>query len=691
MLARFLLVVLCLGLGACSGEPTRRVVDDAALADLTEDQDWLAFGRTYHEQRHSPLTQISDSNVSGLGVAWYVDLPNDRTLYGTPLVVDGVMYFEGSYNVLRAVDAATGTLLWEYDPEVTKHAGNRLRVMWDASRGVAFWKGKVYVATVDGRLIAVDAQTGTEIWSTMTVDPALPLYITGAPKAFRGLVVIGNGGTEDGPIRGYLDAYDAETGERVWRWYTVPGNPADGFENDAMAMAAATWTGEWWRFGGGGTVWHAITYDPDFDQLIFGTGNGAPWNRKIRSPGGGDNLFLCSMVALDATTGEYRWHYQTVPGETWDYNSNMDIVLADLTIEGRPVKAAMHAPKNGFFYVLDRENGKLLSAEPFVKVTWATGIDSTGRPIEVAGARYEDGDAVVSPSALGGHSWHAMSYNPQTGLVYIPAMEFAGGYSDKTVDIKNWESPNWRFDAGVDPLISDIPPEAGTSSLKAWDPVAQRVVWEAPKPGLWNAGTLTTAGNLVFQGQGNGRLVAHRATDGELLWSSDLGLGISAPPITYSVGGRQYVAILVGWGGAGAAMLGSLSAQDGWAYRAQMRRLVSFALDGAVELPAQAPPGYPEPLVSKDFRVDATLVTEGQESYVRLCWRCHGPAGVSGGTAPDLRASPVLLSKEAYLDVVLRGSRQDKGMPGFPNLDEAGAEAVQHYVRSLVPENGKGN
>ncbi len=684
-------MVLCLGLGACSGEPSGRVVDDAALADLTEGHDWLAFGRTYHEQRHSPLSQVNDSNVSRLGVAWYMDLPNDRTLYGTPLVVDGVMYFEGSYNVLRAVDAATGKLLWEFDPEVTKHAGNRLRVMSGASRGVAFWKGKVYVATVDGRLIAVDAGTGKEVWSTMTVDPALPLYITGAPKAFRGLVVIGNGGTEDGPIRGYLDAYDAESGERVWRWYTVPGNPADGFENEAMKMAAATWTGEWWRFGGGGTVWHAITYDPDFDQLIFGTGNGAPWNRKIRSPGGGDNLFLCSVVALDATTGEYRWHYQTVPGETWDYNSNMDIVLADLTIDGRPVKAALHAPKNGFFYVLNRENGKLLSAEPFVKVTWATGIDSTGRPIEVAGARYEDGDAVVSPSAVGGHSWHAMSYNPGTGLVYIPAMEFAGGYSDKTVDIKNWESPNWRFDAGVDPLITDVPPEAGTSSLKAWDPVAQRVVWEAPKPGLWNAGTLTTAGNLVFQGQGNGRFVAHRATDGEVLWTSDLGLGISAPPITYSVGDRQYVAILVGWGGAGAAMLGSLSAQDGWAYRAQMRRLVTFALDGAVELPAQAPPGFPKPLVSKDFRVDAALVTEGQESYVRLCWRCHGPAGVSGGTAPDLRASPILLSKEAYLDVVLRGSRQDKGMPGFPNLDEAGAVAVQHYVRSLVPEVGKDN
>ncbi|HSM37083.1 MAG TPA: PQQ-binding-like beta-propeller repeat protein, partial [Longimicrobiales bacterium] len=350
---------------ACAdAAPSTRTVDDAALAATDQGGDWLAFGRAYDEQRFSPLDAIDDSTVDRLGVAWYMDLPEDRTLYGTPLVVDGVLYFEGSYNVLRAVDAATGALLWEYDPEVIAHAGDRLRVMWDASRGIAFYEGKVYVATVDGRLIAVDASTGAPLWSVQTFDPELPLFITGAPKAFRGLVVIGNGGTEMGAIRGYLDAYDADTGERVWRWYTVPGNPADGFENEAMAMAAETWTGEWWRFGGGGTVWHGITYDPEYDQVIFGTGNGSPWNRRVRSPGGGDNLFLCAVVALDATTGAYRWHYQTTPGETWDYNSNMDIVLADLTIEGREVKAALHAPKNGFFYVLDRADGTLVSAEP---------------------------------------------------------------------------------------------------------------------------------------------------------------------------------------------------------------------------------------------------------------------------------------------------------------------------------------
>ncbi len=595
------------------------------------------------------------------------------------------MYFEGSYNVLRAVDATSGELLWEYDPQVIDHAGDRLRIMWDASRGIAFYRGKVYVATVDGRLIAVDAGTGEEVWSVMTFDPELPLFITGAPKAFRGLVVIGNGGTELGAIRGYLDAYDAETGERIWRWYTVPGNPADGFENEAMAMAAETWTGEWWKYGGGGTVWHGITYDPEFDQVIFGTGNGSPWNQKIRSPGGGDNLFLCSVVALDATTGEYRWHYQTVPGETWDYNSNMDIVLTDLTIDGRTVKAALHAPKNGFFYVLDRQNGRLISAEPFARVTWATGIDvETGRPIEAEGARYEDGDEVVWPSAVGAHSWHAMSYNPGTGLVYIPAIDFAGGFSDRTVDIEAWQSPEWRFDAGVDPLITDVPADAGSSTLKAWDPVEQRLVWEAPKPGVWNAGTLTTAGNLVFQGQADGRLLAHRADDGEVVWGFDLGLGISAPPITYAVDGKQYIAILVGWAGSAAALLGSATAQHGWAYKAQPRRLVVFALDGDVELSASPPPVFPQPLASDEFVADPALARAGEETYVRACWLCHGPAAVSGGPAPDLRASAILLSRTAFLNVVLNGSLRENGMPRFPDLSESEAEAIRHYVRSLA-------
>jgi quinohemoprotein ethanol dehydrogenase len=680
------LFVFLVSLAACVAEPEAPVIDDAALADVSQTDDWLAFGRTYDEQRFSPLTQISDETVGDLGVAWFMDLPRSNTLYGTPLVSNGIMYFEGSYNVLRAVDATTGELLWEYDPQVIEHAGDRLRIMWGGSRGIALYEGKIYVATVDGRLIAVDQQTGEELWSTMTFDPELPLFITGAPKAFRGLVVIGNGGTELGPIRGYLDAYDAETGERVWRWYTVPGNPADGFENEAMAMAAETWTGEWWKFGGGGTVWHGITYDPEFDQLLIGTGNGTPWNQRIRSPGGGDNLFLCSVVALDAATGEYKWHHQTVPGETWDYNSNMDIVLADLEIDGRTVKAALHAPKNGFFYVIDRENGRVLSAEPFADITWATGFDvETQRPIEAPGMRYEDSLTTVVPGPLGSHSWHAMSYNPQTGLVYIPVIELAGGYGDETIDVENWQSPDWRFDTGTDPGIGDVPADAGYGMLKAWDPITQSAAWEVETPGVAGAGTLTTAGNLVFQGQADGRLVARHAETGDEVWSANLGLGVAAPPITYAVNGRQYVAILVGWGGAGPAFLGSLVAKHGWAYKAQPRRLVAFALGGDLELPPSAPPTFPEPLVSSDFVVDTVLANAGGRSYAQLCTMCHSAGAVSGGVAPDLRASPVVLNRDAFLNVVLGGGLLQNGMPRFTSLTEIEAEGIQHYIRSQVP------
>lgn len=679
------LVVLLLALGACYGDGGR-VVDDAALAAPDQGGDWLAFGRSFDEQRHSPLTAIDEHDVGELGVVWYRDLPDSRTLYGTPLVADGVMYFEGSYNVVHAVDAATGELLWKYDPEVIRHAGDRLRIMWDASRGLALYGDRVYTATVDGRLIALDRETGESVWSTRTLDPSKPLFVTGAPKAFRGLVVIGNGGTEHGAIRGYLDAYDAETGERIWRWYTVPGNPADGFENEAMRMAAETWTGEWWKVGGGGTVWHGITYDPEYDQVIFGTGNGSPWNRHIRSPGGGDNLFLCSVVALDARTGEYRWHYQTVPGETWDYNSNMDVVLAELELEGRTRKVALHAPKNGFFYVLDRETGELISAEPFAEVTWATHVDpESGRPVEVEGARYPDTAVAVKPSAFGAHNWHAMAFNPATGLAYIPATDMAGAFGEETIDVAGWESPHFFFDTGTDPLTTDVPADAGTGSLKAWNPVTQELVWEARKPGIQNGGTLTTAGNLVFQGQADGRLVAHRADDGEVLWTADLGLGIAAPPVTYAVDGTQYVAVLVGWGGAGAAFMGSLAAKHGWAYRAQPRRLVAFALGADVELPPSPPPLLPEPIRSADFVADRRLAERGAPLYAGACIMCHGAGAVSGGVAPDLRASAVVLSRGAFEEVVLRGARRSMGMGAFADFTPEQAESIRHYIRSQVP------
>ncbi len=677
---------LMLALGAAHADT---VVDDKALADEQQGGNWLGYGRTYSQQRFSPLDQINTGNVAKLGVDWVLELPKDRSLIATPLVVDGVMYFNGSFSVTRAVDAKTGKLLWEYDPKVVEHAGDRFRIMWDWNRGVAYWKGKVIVPTVDGRLIAVDAKTGKELWSTQTFDPKLPLFISGAPAVFRDKVIIGNGGTEWGPARGFVTAYDVETGKQAWRFHVVPGNPADGFENKAMEMAAKTWTGEWWKHGGGGATWHGFTYDPEFNRIYIGTGNGSPWNQKMRSPDGGDNLFLCSIIALDADSGEYVWHYQTTPGETWDYNSNMDIVLADLTIDGKPVKALMHAPKNGFFYVIDRSTGKLISAEKFGKADWATHIDmATGRPVEREGARYEDGDEIVWPGPFGTHNWPAMSYSRDTGLVYIPSIEMAGVYNDKYTKPKAWKSPNFKFDPGVDFLRSDGPADWGYSALRAWDPIAQKLVWEVPTPGVWNAGTLTTHGGLVFQGRADGTLFAYDAKDGKPLWKQALGLGISAPAVTYAIDGKQYLAQLVGWGGSMTATGGSMAAQHGWSYRAQPRRLVVFSLDGKGAVPTMPPPAFAKPLKEPEFVVFDQLAERGSFVWKESCGMCHGPAGTAGGYAPDLRASPVMLNDKALHALVFDGARRELGMPNFKDITEEDLVAVQHYIRREARKEG---
>ena len=425
-------------------------VDDAALADTSRTEDWLAYGRTHWERRFSPLTDINTGNVDRLGVSWFVDLPEDVGLVATPLVVDGRLFFTGTGNVIRAVDAKTGKPLWTYDPRVGDAIAGRRQVGWSHNRGLSFYDDRLFATTWDGRLLALNPKDGSLIWSTRTFAEDQPLYITGAPKAFAGKVLVGNGGTENGPSRGFVTAYDADTGKQAWRFWIVPGNPDDGFENDAMRMAAKTWTGKWWEHGGGGNAWHGFTYDPEFDVVYIGTGNGSPWNRDVRSPGGGDNLFLCSVVALDASTGEYRWHYQTTPGETWDYNSNMDIVLTDLDIDGRQVKALLHAPKNGFFYVIDRETGKLISAEPFAETTWASHIDpESGRPVELPNARYDKGPQFIAPSPWGAHGWHAMSFNQNTGLAYIPTQHY-GSVFDGTAYDANWRSVPYSGGLAVD-------------------------------------------------------------------------------------------------------------------------------------------------------------------------------------------------------------------------------------------------
>jgi quinohemoprotein ethanol dehydrogenase len=677
----WLAVALSLGLSwvpACvhAGLPA----DPQAAAESGDN--WAGFGRTYDEQHYSPLADINSGNISRLGLVWSVDIPGLSLAVSTPLEVDGVVYFAVGYSVVRALDAATGRLLWTYDPHVAAVAGEKLRAAWGI-RGLGFWRDRVIVGTHDGRLIAIESKTGRLIWSVMTTGMHDKRYITGPPLVFKDKVLIGHAGADVGPVRGYVTAYDAATGRRRWRFYTVPGDPSKGFESEAMRIAARTWTGEWWKFGGGGTAWNAMTYDQDLDRVYIGTGNGAPWNQRIRSPGGGDNLFLCSIVALDADSGRYVWHYQINPGEMWDYTATMDIELATLQIDGKPRRVLMEAPKNGFFYVIDRDDGKLISAEKIAKVNWAERIDlQTGRPVETPNARYVNGPFLLWPGGGGAHSWQPMSFNAGTGLVYIPAMEIPGLYSDAGVDRAHWSfAPGMVPNLGIRmELGGDVPKDAGSSSLLAWDPVKQQAAWRIELPGIWNGGTASTAGNLVFQGRADGKFVAYAADTGKQLWSFDAQAGIVGAPITYRLNGRQYVSVLAGYGASGASF-GTLAAQFGWDGRTQRRRVLTFALDGSLELPH--PPALHRAVAVEDpnFVADPAVEQRGGVIYGDHCFICHGAGVVAGGNAPDLRESPAIVRSEAFAAIVKNGALLERGMPRFAELSRAQLEDLRGYLR----------
>jgi quinohemoprotein ethanol dehydrogenase len=653
----------------------------AELSDNAEGHDWPAYGRTFGEQHFSPLSQINDGNVGKLGLVWSLDLPPGNSVT-QPLEVNGVIYFATSFSKIHAVDALTGKQLWMYDAKVPEALGRKLRLAW-GSRGIAWWKGKIYTGTQDGRLIAIDAATGKPLWSVMTVGTDDGRYITGAPRVFDGKVIIGHGGADVASIRGYVTAYDAETGKQLWRFYTVPGNPADGFENKAMAMAAKTWFGPWWKYGGGGTVWNAMTYDAETDTIFLGTGNGSPWNRKIRSQGKGDNLFLCSIVALDAKTGAYKWHYQINPGESWDYNADMDMALADLTIDGKPRKVLMTAPKNGFLYVLDRNTGQFISAKAYSKQTWAQGFDQNGKPIDTPNSRYENGPFELWPSPMGAHSWLPMAFSKTTGLVYIPEISLGTTYDDSK--IKNWQrSPDLPFDGAVDVSMKPLPDDANTSSLVALDPVTQKEIWRVPTGRLVGGGLVATAGNLVFQGQMDSRFSAYDAKTGRRLWMFDAGASLLSPPITYTVNGKQYVTVITG-SGSSLVLLGGPLAKYGISYRGQARRVLTFALGGTGTVP-KAKPYTPQFVSDPGYKVDKPSADRGGALYFNRCGMCHGVDIVAAGIAPDLRTSPAILSPETVTAIVHDGALVENGMPKFAELTDQQREDIRQFVRAAAHE-----
>jgi len=659
---------------------TAAVDDDWTRANGATTNDWPSHGLDAAETRHSRLTRINEANVGELGLVWSYDLESTRGVEATPIVVDGIMYVTASWSVVHAVDARTGKRLWNYDPEVPRSIG--FKGCCDVvNRGVALHKGKVYVGSFDGRLIALDAATGQVLWQKDTiVDPSRSYTITGAPRVIKGNVVIGNGGAEYG-VRGYVTAYDAETGEQKWRWFTVPGDPAKPYENDAMAAAAKTWdpSGKYWLVGGGGTVWDTITYDPELDLMYIGTGNGSPWRRRFRSPAGGDNLYLASLVALKPDTGEYVWHYQETPGDNWDYTSTQPMILADLTIEGRPRKVILHAPKNGFFYVIDRTDGSLISATKFVDVNWASGYGADGRPIETAIARSEEpADAIPGP--FGAHNWHSMSFNPATGLVYLPAQNVPINLSDNrrwTADTHRPGEPHSNVGWNTAIFVNvEAPASKPFGRLIAWDPVARREVWRQEQISPWNGGTLTTAGSLVFQGTADGRFIAYDARTGAQLWSSPVGTGIVAAPVTYLIDGTQHVSIAVGWGGV-----------YGLAQRVSERqgpgRVYTYALGGKAPLPAIAE--YNLGALVSGVKYDPAHVQEGLGLYVSSCVFCHGVPGVDrGGNIRNLGyvSTDVLANLDSFL---FNASASGQGMPDFTGkLTAAEVTRIQAFIQSTA-------
>jgi quinohemoprotein ethanol dehydrogenase len=661
--------------------PPRAQVDDARLLaadDAANAGQWLSHGRDYSEQRFSPLAKVSTENVGQLGLAWFADFDTRRGQESTPLVIDGVIYVTTAWSKVYAFDAKTGAKLWNFDPKVPGEWA--VYACCDVvNRGVAAWKGKVYLATIDARLIALDAATGKVVWDVLTIEPGKPYAITGAPRVARGKVLIGQGGSEFSQ-RGYVSAYDAETGKLDWRWFVVPGNPADGFETPELEVAAKTWNGDWWKTGGGGAPWDAIVYDPATNFVLVGTGNGAPWPSEIRSPGGGDHLYLSSIVALDLDTGKYAWHYQATPNESWDYDNTSPIMTADLTLDGQKRHVVMQAPKNGFFYVLDARTGALISADAYVPgINWARGVDNkTGRPIVNPEANYgkTGKGALVSPYYGGAHNWTPNSFSPTTGLVYIGANQSSYAFVATPEDDNPMGQKLSISFAGNQEMMRKLKaPPVSIGFLLAWDPVTRKEKWRAPveKDGR-SGGTLATAGGLVFAGNSGNEFAAYRADTGEKLWRTDTQTGVMAGAVTYEIDGEQFVAVVGGF------------RQTGSYYAPNNSRLLVYKLGATARLPDEIP--FPPPVLNPPAAFgSADVVGHGEEIYGRFCSTCHGSDGLSRGMFPDLRYSGALGSADAFKAIVIDGALTQNGMVSFARgITAEDAEAVRAYVVSRAIE-----
>lgn len=687
------------GPSASAGLPAagRVNADRLARAESEADQ-WLATGRDAGGTYFSPLSSINRQNVAQLGLAWERKLGTRRGLEATPLVVDGVLYTSGMFGRVYALDAASGRELWTYDPQVDGQYG-RYACCDAINRGVAVWQGRVYVGSTDGYLHALDAATGERIWKVDTLparSPKKPYTLPTVPVIAGNVVVVGSSGADFAGARGYIAAYDLESGAFRWRFYTVPRDPREGPQDQPhLAGAIRTWDPRHdWRKGSGGTAWDGISYDPALRLVYFGTANGAPYNMKQGGQKGGDNLYTAAIVAVHAESGELAWYYQTTPGDRWDYDSTQKLILTDLDLGDGPRPVVMQASKNGYFYVLDRATGKLLSANNFAYVSWSKGIDKlTGRPIPSAAAEYVDEPKLIFPSNGGAHSWQPMSYSLQTHLVYIPTIEWGmvymnsekqrAGMVEGTFTVQGFPAEDYDPDAlkslygklpPLNVLAKGLPSEPARGFLRAWDPVRQKLAWEVQTASNFDGGVLSTAGGLVFQGDSSGNLNVYDAQDGTRLKTLHLGTGVMAAPATYRIGNEQYVVLMAGYGG-NIVNFPLHKDNAAWNYDNEGRIIALKLGGGPVPLPpALQPEPFPKP---PRHEGSATTIASGEVLYNRFCSRCHQ---LGRGILPDLRRLPPPMH-DVFYDIVLKGMLRNLGMGRWDDvLTRADAEAIHAYV-----------